>query len=116
MNAPKTAGEAAYLKWRDTLHGKNDAYKLSWRDMGPALRFCWDQAAAAAIAFAAGAEEPPDIAIVADPSMPRDEVELRSGGQRVRARIEVVPAPGDRCGNTGKLPDGTPCPGCRACA
>lgn len=30
--------------------------------------------------------------------------------------IEVVEAPGDRCGNTKKLPDGSACPGCRACA
>lgn len=29
--------------------------------------------------------------------------------------IEVVEAPGDLCGNTGKLADGSPCPGCRAC-
>lgn len=29
--------------------------------------------------------------------------------------IEVVEAPGDRCGNTKRLPDGSPCPGCRAC-
>lgn len=29
--------------------------------------------------------------------------------------IEVVEAPGDRCGNTKKLPDGSKCPGCRAC-
>jgi len=32
-----------------------------------------------------------------------------------RPAIVIVPAPGDRCGNTGRLPDGTPCPGCRAC-
>jgi hypothetical protein len=30
--------------------------------------------------------------------------------------IEVVEAPGDRCGNTKRLPDGSACPGCRACA
>lgn len=29
--------------------------------------------------------------------------------------IEVVPAPGDLCGNTGLLPNGHLCPGCRAC-
>lgn len=29
--------------------------------------------------------------------------------------IEVVEAPGDMCGNTKKLPDGSRCPGCRAC-
>jgi hypothetical protein len=33
-----------------------------------------------------------------------------------RSGIEVVSAPGDRCGNTGTLPDGSRCPGCRACA
>lgn len=31
-------------------------------------------------------------------------------------RIVVVLAPGDRCDNTRKLPDGSPCPGCRSCA
>jgi hypothetical protein len=30
-------------------------------------------------------------------------------------RVVIVPAPGDRCGNTRALPDGQPCPGCRAC-
>lgn len=30
--------------------------------------------------------------------------------------IEVVPAPGDRCGNTSTLEDGSACPGCRACS
>jgi hypothetical protein len=30
-------------------------------------------------------------------------------------KIEVVEAPGDLCGNTKKLPDGSKCPGCRAC-
>lgn len=29
--------------------------------------------------------------------------------------LQIVEAPGDRCGNTQKLPDGSPCPGCRAC-
>jgi len=40
-------------------------------------------------------------------------------GGRVRRRrnvkVEIVPAPGDLCGNTKILPDGGPCPGCRAC-
>ena len=36
--------------------------------------------------------------------------------QEAQPRIEIVPAPGDRCGNSGKLKDGSPCPGCRACA
>ena len=31
-------------------------------------------------------------------------------------QIKIVEAPGDRCGNTKTLPDGQPCPGCRACA
>lgn len=30
--------------------------------------------------------------------------------------IVVEPAPGDRCGNTGQLPGGGECPGCRSCA
>ena len=34
----------------------------------------------------------------------------------VKTAVEVVPAPGDRCGGGGKLPDGSKCPGCRACA
>ena len=29
--------------------------------------------------------------------------------------IVIVPAPGDQCGNTRKLPSGEDCPGCRAC-
>ena len=33
-----------------------------------------------------------------------------------RPAIEVVEAPGDLCGNTKKLADGSPCPGCRACS
>jgi hypothetical protein len=40
------------------------------------------------------------------------------GTPRARAHggdIEIVEAPGDRCGNTRRLPDGSPCPGCRAC-
>lgn len=39
------------------------------------------------------------------------EVEATPDGNK----IEVVEAPGDRCGNSRKLPDGSPCPGCRAC-
>jgi hypothetical protein len=34
----------------------------------------------------------------------------------VVASLEVVPAPGDMCGNTKTLPNGQPCPGCRACS
>ncbi len=30
--------------------------------------------------------------------------------------LVVVPAPGDLCGNTKYLVDGTRCPGCRACS
>lgn len=30
--------------------------------------------------------------------------------------IVIVPAPGDACGNTKKLPNGSRCPGCRACS
>lgn len=32
------------------------------------------------------------------------------------AKLVIVPAPGDRCGNTKALEDGSPCPGCRACS
>lgn len=32
------------------------------------------------------------------------------------SNILIVEAPGDRCGNTKRLPDGSACPGCRACA
>jgi hypothetical protein len=32
------------------------------------------------------------------------------------ARIEIVPAPGDRCGGARVLADGSTCPGCRGCA
>lgn len=40
---------------------------------------------------------------------------LRSQHLSERQTFEVVEAPGDRCGNTRKLADGTACPGCRAC-
>lgn len=30
--------------------------------------------------------------------------------------IEIVPAPGDRCGGTKFLPSAIRCPGCRACS
>jgi hypothetical protein len=30
--------------------------------------------------------------------------------------LEIVDAPGDACNGTKKLPDGTPCLGCRSCA
>lgn len=50
----------------------------------------------------------------------RDSVSLADWlGARSSAaasRIKVVPAPGDRCGNTKILSDGSPCPGCRACS
>jgi hypothetical protein len=36
--------------------------------------------------------------------------------QTVNGQIVVVTAPGDWCGNTGKLADGKNCPGCRACS
>jgi hypothetical protein len=29
--------------------------------------------------------------------------------------LRIVEAPGDLCGNTRRLPNGAPCPGCRAC-
>lgn len=37
------------------------------------------------------------------------------GGKDEAPAFVVVPAPGDRCGNTKKLADGSKCPGCRAC-
>ena len=52
-----------------------------------------------------------------------DTVQYREVGEFVggvyptlkKPAIEVVEAPGDLCGNTKKLADGSPCPGCRAC-
>lgn len=42
------------------------------------------------------------------------EVEVKPS-RKEKLEIEVVEAPGDLCGNTKKLADGSPCPGCRAC-
>lgn len=45
---------------------------------------------------------------------------LKEAEQELNARkglrIEIVEAPGDRCGNTKRLANGDKCPGCRACS
>jgi len=40
----------------------------------------------------------------------------QADGRMHAARIEIVEAPGDMCGNTKRLPSGGRCPGCRACS
>lgn len=42
--------------------------------------------------------------------------DLNARARPRRARVIVESCPGDACGNTRKLPDGSKCPGCRACA
>ena len=38
------------------------------------------------------------------------------GAPVIRNGIVIVSCPGDACSNTKKLPDGSRCPGCRACS
>jgi hypothetical protein len=44
-----------------------------------------------------------------------EEAPAEKPAKKSKVELEVVEAPGDLCGNTGKLKDGSDCPGCRAC-
>lgn len=50
----------------------------------------------------------------ADVELMREAVAAHDAARR--PSVVVVEAPGDACGNTGRLPGGGRCPGCRACS